>query len=99
MGSFYGPASSATTQVLHIARYGIAMFFGRSTAYQSLIWIDDAALAVVDGLAKAEAGIYDVVDDEPLQRRELAATDKPKESGRRHNRKKARRAAKHRKRR
>ncbi|HYR44279.1 MAG TPA: NAD(P)-dependent oxidoreductase [Terriglobia bacterium] len=74
MGSFYGPASSGTKQMLHIARYGIAMFFGQARAYQSLIWVDDAALAVVDGLAKAEAGIYDVVDDEPLQRRELAAT-------------------------
>ena len=49
------------------------MFFGR--AYQSLIWVDDAALAVVDGLARAEAGVYDVVDDEPLQRRQLAATN------------------------
>src|SRR5207302_967485 len=44
MGSFYGPASSATKQMLHIARYGIAMFFGRAKAYQPLIWIDDAAL-------------------------------------------------------
>ena len=74
MGGFYGPASSATTQLLNIARYGIAMFFGRAGAYQPLIWIDDAALAVVDGIGKAEAGIYDIVDDEPLQRRELAAT-------------------------
>src|SRR5205085_9112181 len=58
MGGFYGPASSGTMQMLRIARYGVAMLFGRSKAYQPLIWVDDAALAVVDGLASAEAGIY-----------------------------------------
>ena len=49
------------------------MVFGRSRAYQPLIWVDDAALAVIDALRRAPSGIYDVVDDEPLQRRELAS--------------------------
>jgi len=73
MGGFYGPTSSSTRQMLRTARYGVVMLFGRSNAYQPLIWVDDAAVAVVDGLSKASAGIYDVVDDEPLQRRELAS--------------------------
>ena len=34
--------------------------------------MDDAATAVVAALRSAPAGIYDVVDDEPLTRRELA---------------------------
>jgi nucleoside-diphosphate-sugar epimerase len=72
MGAFYGPAAESTRDMLHAAHYGIAAFFGRSKAYLPLIWIDDAALAVLDSLSQAPAGIYDIVDDEPLQRGELA---------------------------
>jgi nucleoside-diphosphate-sugar epimerase len=73
MGGFYGPTASTTHDMLRLARYGIAMLFGSSKAYQPLIWVDDAALAVIDSLPRAAAGIYDVVDDEPLQRNELAS--------------------------
>jgi len=73
MGAFYGPTAGTTRSILRMARYGIAMVFGRAEAYQPMIWIDDAALAVVDALSRASAGIYDVVDDEPLQRQELAS--------------------------
>ena len=73
MGGFYGPTAGTTRYILRMARYGIAMAFGRADAYQPLIWVDDAALAVVDALSRASAGIYDVVDDEPLQRQELAS--------------------------
>ena len=73
MGGFYGPTASSTRQMLRLARYGVAMLFGRSEAYQPLIWVEDAAVAVVDGLSKASSGIYDIVDDEPMQRRELAS--------------------------
>jgi nucleoside-diphosphate-sugar epimerase len=73
MGGFYGPTTSTTQYMLRMARYGLAMVVGRADAYQSLIWVDDAALAVIDALFKGSSGIYDVVDDEPLQRRELVA--------------------------
>src|SRR2546427_6725803 len=73
MGAFYGPRASNTVQMLQTAHRGIALIFGANTAYQPLIWVDDAALAVVDALRKASAGIYDIVDDEPLQKRELAS--------------------------
>jgi nucleoside-diphosphate-sugar epimerase len=72
MGSFYGPGASSTEYVVRMAHRGLAMFFGRSKAYYPLIWVEDAALAVIDGLARAPAGIYNVVDDDPLQRWELA---------------------------
>jgi len=49
------------------------MLFGPASAYQPLIWVDDAALAVIDALAKAPAGVYDVVDDEPMQKREITS--------------------------
>jgi 2-alkyl-3-oxoalkanoate reductase len=73
MGGFYGSNAASTRDLFDAARYGVALFFGRGSAYQPLIWIEDAGLAVVDALTKAPAGIFDVVDDEPLQRRELAA--------------------------
>jgi 2-alkyl-3-oxoalkanoate reductase len=74
MGSFYGPTAGNTKYMLKMTRYGIATFVGRAKAYQSLIWVDDAALAVIDALARAGSGIYNVVDDEPMQRRELVST-------------------------
>jgi nucleoside-diphosphate-sugar epimerase len=73
MGGFYGSTAESTRIMLRAARYGFAMLFGSAKAYQPLIWIDDAALAVIDALLKAPAEVYDIVDDEPLQRRELAA--------------------------
>jgi len=73
MGAFYGPGSATTRDLLRSARRGVAMVFGPRKAYMPLIWIPDAALAVVDALFKAPPGTYDIVDDEPLQRRHLAA--------------------------
>lgn len=73
MGGFYGPTAGNTNEMLRVARQGIAMIVGPAKAYQPLIWVDDAALAVADALTKAPAGIYDIVDDEPLRRKELAS--------------------------
>jgi nucleoside-diphosphate-sugar epimerase len=36
-----------------------------------MIWVDDAARAVATALEKAPAGIYDIVEDEPLTRGEM----------------------------
>src|SRR5262245_1033824 len=73
MGGFYGPTTTTTQYMIRMTRYGLAVVVGRGDAYQPLIWVDDAALAVVDALLRGSAGIYDIVDDEPLKRRELAA--------------------------
>lgn len=72
MGTFYGPESGHTRDVLTYARRGVAAVLGAGDAYQSSIWIDDAASAVVAALERAPRGTYDVVDDEPLPRAELA---------------------------
>ena len=48
MAGFYGPTAPNTLHMLRSAQRGIALIFGRNKAYQSLIWVDDAALAVVD---------------------------------------------------
>src|SRR5262249_5746634 len=73
MGGFYGPTAGNTQYMFRMARYGIAMIFGRAGAYHTLIWVDGAALGVVDALSKAAAVFYDVAEDEPLQRRDLAS--------------------------
>ncbi|MGD8681702.1 MAG: NAD(P)-dependent oxidoreductase [Lysobacterales bacterium] len=64
-------ADAAHTQFM--ARYaarGWAPLFGAADAYFSLLHADDAANAVVAAL-DADSGTYNVVDNEPLTRRQL----------------------------
>jgi nucleoside-diphosphate-sugar epimerase len=65
---FYGPDSEFTRELIRAARKGWALGFGRPEAYFSSVSHDDAAAAVVAALT-VPAGIYNVVDDEPLPRR------------------------------
>ncbi len=55
-----------------MTRRRVAMVLGRSDAYMSQIWVDDAADAVVVAAARAPAGTFDVVDDAPMTRGALA---------------------------
>jgi nucleoside-diphosphate-sugar epimerase len=71
-GLFYGPGSGHTDLLLRLARRRIALVAGAPSAYLSSIHLADAASAVVAAL-DAPAGLYDVVDDEPLTRRGYAA--------------------------
>jgi nucleoside-diphosphate-sugar epimerase len=71
MAGFYGTDAPSTAELLAVARRGISPIIGRPGAYQPLVWLDDAAAAVVAALLEAPAGVYDVVDDEPLTRGEL----------------------------
>ena len=68
-GLFYGPDNRAIDEGLKLARMRSSSIAGRADAYLSSIHTDDAASAVVAALA-APAGVYNVVDDEPLTRRE-----------------------------
>lgn len=70
MGTLYGPESPAALEQLRYARRGIAAFPGPSDAYLPMIWVRDAASALVAALAEAPSGVYDAVDDEPLTRGE-----------------------------
>jgi nucleoside-diphosphate-sugar epimerase len=70
-GLFHGPDSDQTLQAIALARKGMAMTLGPADAYLSIIEVHDAARAVVAALG-APAGIYNVVDDEPLTRRAYA---------------------------
>jgi nucleoside-diphosphate-sugar epimerase len=69
---FYGSDAFTTRDMMAMVRRGWAPIPGAPDAYISSIAHDDAASAVVAAL-DAPAGIYNVVDDEPLPRRELAA--------------------------
>jgi nucleoside-diphosphate-sugar epimerase len=71
MGQFYG-TDSFSRQIVGMARRGLVALLGDADSYQSSIWIDDAAEAVVAALQPTvPAGIYDIVDDEPMPRREV----------------------------
>ncbi len=68
-GRFYAPDSDQTRALVQAARRGIAGDIGPGSSYAPMIDADDVASAVVAAL-EAPAGVYDIVDDEPLARSE-----------------------------
>ncbi len=73
LGNLYGPTAASSRDQLALARWGVASLPGAAGAYTSFLWVDDAARAIVAALDRAPAGLYDVVDDEPLTRAALLA--------------------------
>jgi nucleoside-diphosphate-sugar epimerase len=71
-GAFVAPDSDQTLTILRAARRGLAIEPGRADGWFPSILADDAATAVVAALA-APSGTYDIVDDEPLRRRDSRA--------------------------
>lgn len=72
MGMFYGPEATSAREQLQMARQGLFALPGSRDAYIPLIWVDDAASALITALNGVPAGIYDIVDDVPLTRDELS---------------------------
>jgi nucleoside-diphosphate-sugar epimerase len=70
-GMFQAAESKHTELIFAAARKGVFMDASRPDAYLPAIDTDDAARAVLAALA-APSGVYDVVDDEPLPRRDVA---------------------------
>lgn len=69
-GLFYGDQGNrGTDDMLRFARWRVSTIAGRPGAYMSSIHAHDAASAAVAALG-APTGIFNVVDDEPLTRRE-----------------------------
>jgi nucleoside-diphosphate-sugar epimerase len=66
---FYGPDSPQLHDLLKYVRKGFAPLPGAADAFFSSVSHDDAATAAVAAL-NVPTGIYNVVDDEPLRRRE-----------------------------
>ena len=66
----YGPDSPHTRDQIRTAHQGIATVFGDPDGYLPQVHLDDGARAVVAAL-DAPAGVYNVVEDEPLRRDEF----------------------------
>ena len=71
LGWFYGPGASHSEQFLALARRHISVQMGRPDGYVSSIHVADGGAAVAVAL-QAPAGTFNIVDDEPLTRREYA---------------------------
>lgn len=71
-GLLYGPESSHTLETVRLAKLlRVSPVLGPPDAYLTSLHTDDAVTAVVAAL-HAPPGLYDVGDDEPLTRRDLA---------------------------
>lgn len=71
-GLFYGWDSTHTVAAIVAAQAGVVPVLGPDTACLSSVTTDDAASAALAALV-APSGIYNVVDDRPLRRREYVS--------------------------
>ncbi|HEX4540728.1 MAG TPA: NAD(P)-dependent oxidoreductase [Acidimicrobiales bacterium] len=71
LGLFYGPGARHSEQFLAMARHHVTPLMGHPESYVSSIDVADGGAAVVAAL-QVPAGVYNVVDDEPLTKREYA---------------------------
>ena len=69
-GFLYGPGDDMTLMLVDAVRRGWYPLLGAADGYSSWVTHEDAAAAIVAAL-DVPAGVYNVVDDQPLRRREL----------------------------
>ena len=70
-GLFYGPNDEFSTTALSTIRRGWSPFLGAPSGYLAMVSQQDAASAVVSALS-LPSDVYNVVDDAPVTRAELA---------------------------
>jgi nucleoside-diphosphate-sugar epimerase len=70
-GWFYGPGATHSEQLLALARRHVCIQMGSADGYVSSIHVADGGAAVAAAL-HAPAGTFNVVDDEPLTKRDYA---------------------------
>lgn len=71
-GWFYGRGAAHSEEFLALARKrGVAFMIGPPRSYLSSIHIEDGGRAIASAL-EAPAGVYNIVDDEPLTKRDWA---------------------------
>jgi nucleoside-diphosphate-sugar epimerase len=70
-GWFYGPGATHSEQFLAFARRHVCVQMGRPDGYVSSIHVADGGAAVAAAL-QAPAGTFNIVDDQPLTKREYA---------------------------
>jgi nucleoside-diphosphate-sugar epimerase len=71
LGWFYGPGATHSEEFFALARRHICISMGRPDTYVSSIHVADAGTAVAAAL-DAPAGTFNVVDDQPLTKRQYA---------------------------
>jgi nucleoside-diphosphate-sugar epimerase len=71
LGLFYGPGARHSEQFFSMARHHVVPLVGRRDSYISSIHLSDGGTAVAAAL-EVPAGIYNVVDDEPLTKHDYA---------------------------
>jgi nucleoside-diphosphate-sugar epimerase len=71
LGLFYGPGARHSEQFLAMARRHVVPLIGHPESYVSSIHVADGGAAVAAAL-HVPAGTYNVVDDDPLTKREYA---------------------------
>lgn len=69
-GQFYGPVDVMSHEVLRRARRGQGLVLGDPAAWSSALHTDDIGPAVLAALG-LPAGVYNVVDEQPLRRSEV----------------------------
>jgi nucleoside-diphosphate-sugar epimerase len=70
-GVFYGRGAAHSEQILQLARHHIGFAPGRRESFISSIHLTDAAEAVVAALT-CPGGTYNIVDDQPVTKRQYA---------------------------
>lgn len=70
-GVFYGRGAAHSEQILKLARHHIGFAPGRPDSYISSIYLPDAAAAVTAAVS-GPGGLYNIVDDHPVTKREYA---------------------------
>jgi nucleoside-diphosphate-sugar epimerase len=71
LGLFYGPGARHSEQFLASARYHLLPVMGHPDSYMSSIHVADGGAAVPVAL-QVPGGVYNVVDNEPLTKRQYA---------------------------
>jgi nucleoside-diphosphate-sugar epimerase len=70
-GVFYGRGAAHSHQILELARHHVGFAAGRPDSYISSIHVADAGDAVIAAL-RCAAGTYNIVDDQPVTKRQYA---------------------------
>jgi nucleoside-diphosphate-sugar epimerase len=71
LGWLYGTDLPSTKEQLQLARRGVSTFGSAPDAFTPIIWIEDAASALLAAVDRAPSGLYDIVDNEPMRQRRL----------------------------
>ena len=71
-GLFYGHGAAHSEQMLALARRHVNFQAGRPSSYMSSIHLTDAATAVVAAL-DSPTGVFNIVDDDPVTKRQNSA--------------------------